>query len=216
MLEDFVAPKARPLPVYLLVDTSGSMQENDNIVTLNRAMEELIASLVQEEHFSAEIHVAVITFGGREATVRQPLAPAREVKWTPVEARGHTPLGHAIELACRQIEDPQIVSRRSYLPTIVVVSDGVPNEERRYMDALKELAAAPRASRAQRLALFIGSDQEGEDSLRAFLNNPRERLFKASDAKQIHDFFRMVEQSVTRRSRSVNPNSISDEDVQIV
>lgn len=216
MLEDFLAPQPRPLPVFLLVDTSGSMQENDNIITLNRALEDLTGTLAHEDHFSTEIQLAVITFGGREPKVHQPLCPAATVRWTPLEAKGHTPLGQAIELARIMIEDPSIVSRRSYMPTIVVVSDGVPNEEDVYRNALAALFASPRAGRAQRLAMFIGDDQEGEDALREFLNDDKTRLFKAGDAKQIHDFFKLVTQSVTRRSKSVNPNQILEDDFEII
>ena len=62
-LKDFVVTKARPLPVILLADVSGSMATNGKIDALNDAIQSMIESFAAEDHSRAEIHVSVIAFG---------------------------------------------------------------------------------------------------------------------------------------------------------
>ena len=77
-LNEFVMPTARPLPVILLADVSGSMAANGKIQALNDAVAEMIATFAEEDDSRAEIHVAVITFGLDGARLYKPLQPAGE------------------------------------------------------------------------------------------------------------------------------------------
>ena len=47
-LQDFAIPTARPLPVIVLADASGSMEQDDKIVALNRAIAEMIRSFAND------------------------------------------------------------------------------------------------------------------------------------------------------------------------
>jgi hypothetical protein len=75
-LKDFVVTTARPLPVILLADVSGSMATNGKIDALNDAIQSMIESFAAEDHSRAEIHVSVIAFGKGGARLHQPLLPA--------------------------------------------------------------------------------------------------------------------------------------------
>src|SRR3954454_20602242 len=96
-LKEFTVSSARPLPVVLLVDVSGSMSADGKIDALNAAVAEMLAAFAEEDDGRAEIHVAVVTFGGK-AAVHAPLQPARGVRWTPMRANGRTPMRAAIDL----------------------------------------------------------------------------------------------------------------------
>ncbi|NCC35980.1 MAG: tellurite resistance protein TerY, partial [Chloroflexia bacterium] len=74
-LAEFTISAARPLPVILLADVSGSMAADGKIDALNVAVTEMIAAFAQEDSAQAEIHVAVIAFGA-EARMHQGLAAA--------------------------------------------------------------------------------------------------------------------------------------------
>ena len=63
-LNDLIIQKARPLPVIILADVSGSMASDNKIGILNNAMREMIDSLKDENSLRAEIYFSVITFGG--------------------------------------------------------------------------------------------------------------------------------------------------------
>jgi hypothetical protein len=78
-LKTFAAPQARPLPVIILADVSGSMAENGKIDALNVAVEQMVASFAKESRLRAEIQVGLITFGGRDAMTHLPLVAAQSV-----------------------------------------------------------------------------------------------------------------------------------------
>lgn len=203
-LKDFVVSKPRPLPVILLADVSGSMAAEGKIDAMNQSVKEMVATFADEDDLRAEIHVCVITFGGEAKTLIS-LQPASTVEWTDMTASGYTPLGGAMKIAADLVDDREQIPSRSYRPTIILVSDGMPNDE--WESSLKRLTTEGRASKADRIALAIGSDAD-EEMLKHFLNDPEKRVYYAEDARRIKDFFQFVTMSVTKRSRSANPNQV--------
>lgn len=204
-LKEFTISSARPLPVILIADVSGSMAADGKIEALNSAVTEMQSAFAEEDAGRAEIHLAVVTFGG-QAKLHIPLAPASATRWKPMQATGMTPLGAALDIVTDLIEDRDRISGRAYRPTLVLVSDGLPNDA--WREPLKRLLHSERASKAQRLALGIGADADHE-ILRAFLDEPEGRIFEAHEAREIRNFFQWVTMSVTSRSRSAQPNAVS-------
>ena len=98
---------------------------------------------------------------------------------------------------------------RAYRPTLVLVSDGLPNDE--WEGPLERLFGSERAAKAERFALGIGADAD-HDMLRRFLDDPEGRVFEAHEGREIRKFFRWVTMSVTSRSRSAEPNRTVDVD----
>ena len=201
-LKEFTVSSARPLPVILMADVSGSMDADGKIDALNSAVAGMQAAFAEEDDGRAEIHLAVVTFGGT-AAIHVPLTPASDVQWTPMQASGRTPMGAALDIVTDLIEDRDRVPSRAYRPTVVLVSDGIPNDE--WQGPLKRLLGSERAAKAQRFALGIGADANHQ-VLRAFLDDPEGRVFEAHEAREIRKFFQWVTMSVTSRSRSGQPN----------
>lgn len=204
-LKEFTISSARPLPVIVLADVSGSMSANGKIDALNEAVSQMIAIFAEEDDTRVEIHVGVIAFGGGGAAIHKPLRPARETRWEPMAASGRTPMGGAFELARAIVESREMVPSRAYTPALILVSDGVPTDD--WRAPLAALLASARASKATRFAMGIGADADRE-TLTAFLGNADGRVFQAHEAREIRNFFRWVTMSVTARSRSASPNSI--------
>ena len=96
-LKDFVISDARPFPVILLVDVSGSMKTNGKMDAVNEAGNMMLQSFSAEDQTRAVIHVGVITFGGAGARVVQKPTSAVGLEWPRLTAAGKTPLG-----ACRR------------------------------------------------------------------------------------------------------------------
>ena len=207
-LKEFTVSSARPLPVIVVADVSGSMGTDGKIETLNAAVAEMLSAFAEEEDGRAEIHVAVVTFGG-EASVHAPLQPAKQLRWHQMRANGRTPMGAALDIVTNLLEDTEKIPSRAYRPTIVLVSDGLPNDE--WKEPLARLLASDRAKKAQRFALAIGADAD-HDVLRAYLDSAERRVFAAHEAREIRKFFRWVTMSVTSRSRSAQPNLAIDVD----
>ena len=55
ILKDFTVSAARPLPVIIMADVSGSMASDGKIDALNTALKEMIGSFQNEEDGNAEI-----------------------------------------------------------------------------------------------------------------------------------------------------------------
>jgi uncharacterized protein YegL len=204
--KDFTVSTARPLPVVILADVSGSMLEHGKIQSLNLAVREMLDTFKAEDHAGAEIHAAVILFGG-SARIHVPLQPASKIGWTDMPADGSTPLGAAIDTARQLLEDRSLVPSRAYRPTLVLVTDGMPDKGDAWQQAIDALLASDRGQKAQRMAIGIGPDAD-LDVLKKFLAAPEGKVHHAKDARQIRDFFQFVTLSVTSRSRSASPNTL--------
>lgn len=200
----FTLTSARPLPVLVLADTSGSMAADGKIDALNSALRSMIDACASVDGPAAEIHLGVITFGGT-AGVHTPLTPATDVSWSDAAASGGTPMGAAFDIARALLEDRDVIPGRAYTPTIVLVSDGQPTDA--WAAPLQAFLSSPRASKAARFALGIGNDADA-DVLRQFLAAPDGRVFRADEAAEIAKFFDFVTMSVASRVQSVNPDAL--------
>jgi uncharacterized protein YegL len=201
-MKDFTVASARPLPVIVLADCSGSMAADGKIGALNQALGEMIRSFANLDAANAEVHVSVITFG--EAThTAVPLQPASTAQLPTMPANGSTPLGAALELAADLLENRDAISSRAYRPTVILVSDGQPTDN--WKGPLARFAEGTRPGKAERMALAIGADAD-VGMLRSFLGASNQQVFSAADASQIRSFFRFVTNSVSQRSKSANPS----------
>src|SRR5690606_28035911 len=114
-LRKFQVQAARPLPVIVLADTSGSMSVDGKIEALNKGLRDMIATFASESRLRAEIQVSVVTFGGNQAQVSLPLTPAHQIQsFNKLEADGPTPLGSALTLANQMIESKEKIPSRAY------------------------------------------------------------------------------------------------------
>ncbi len=203
-LNEFTVAAARPLPVILLADVSGSMSVEGKIDALNNSVREMLSTFASSDDLRAEIHVAIITFGG-EARIHTKLQPARLLKWSDMVCDGGTPMGQAMMMAADLIENRDQIPGRAYRPTVVLISDGQPTDT--WRTGLDRIAKQGRAQKADRIALAIGGDADVE-MMKEFLADEKKQVFVAADARRIKDFFQFVTMSVTSRSRSANPNDV--------
>jgi uncharacterized protein YegL len=199
----FTTPTAKPLPVVLLLDVSSSMS-GDKIDNLNKAVEDMLDTFAQEEKMETEILVSVITFGN-QVELQVPYTKASQVQWQGLQANGMTPMGTALNMAKAMIEDKETTPSRAYRPTVVLVSDGQPNDS--WERPLEDFISEGRSSKCDRMAMAIGRDAD-ETVLKRFIEGTAHDLFYAENAGQLHEFFQRVTMSVTMRTQSKNPNVV--------
>ena len=199
----FTTPKAKPLPVVLLLDVSGSMC-GEKIDNLNDAVEKMISTFAEEEKMETEILLSTITFGG-EVSLHTPFTKASNIEWSHLKVSGATPMGVALRMAKAMIEDKETTPSRAYRPTIVLVSDGQPTDE--WRTPLDDFIKEGRSSKCDRMAMAIGRDAD-EMVLNRFIEGTPHELFTAENAGQLHEFFQRVTMSVTMRTQSKNPNEV--------
>src|SRR4051812_32357604 len=201
----FTVPEAKPLPVILLLDVSGSMH-GAKIHNLNAAVKDMLETFRGTENGETEIHAAIITFGA-EVKLHQALASAGDIKWHDLSASDGTPLGTAFKMAKAMIEDKDVVPSRAYRPTVVLVSDGMPTDD--WEEPLQAFISDGRSAKCDRIAMAIGADAD-EMVLGKFIEGTNNSLFYAENAKQLRDFFKFVTMSVTIRTKSQTPNVVPE------
>jgi uncharacterized protein YegL len=201
----FTTPAAKPLPVVLLLDVSSSMS-GDKIDSLNQSVAEMIEAFSQEEKMETEIIVSIITFGST-VNLHLPFTKASSIQWTNLSATGMTPMGTALKMAKAMIEDKETTPSRAYRPTVILVSDGEPNDP--WEQPLDDFVNQGRSSKCDRMAIAIGQGAD-QSVLKKFIAGTSYEVFFAKDASQLHEYFKKITMSVTVRSKSQNPNIVPD------
>lgn len=202
---------AKPLPVVLLLDTSGSMA-GQKIETLNTAVVKMLNTFVKNEVHETEFLVSVITFGGR-ATLVVPPRRASSVQLGSFRSEGGTPLGEALRMAKAMIEDRDQTPSRAYRPLVVLVSDGLPTDD--WQGPLTEFVETGRSNKCDRMAMGIGVEAFSNGArmmLEKFVEGTKHEVFRAEQAAEIDQFFRFVTMSTVTRSLSRDPNVVPPDD----
>ena len=199
----YTVQTAKPIPVLLLLDTSSSMS-GPKIDTLNSAVRQMIAAFAKEGRREVEVKVSIITFGSSINRL-QPFTSASAIDFQPLSAGGMTPLGAALRAAKDMIEDKTETPGRAYRPTVILVSDGQPNDQ--WEEPLRAFISEGRSAKCDRMAMAIGRDAD-KDILGRFIEGTPNPIFEARQAADIHEFFRLVTMSVTTRIHSANPHQV--------
>jgi len=201
----FSVPDAQPIPIVLLLDVSTSM-DGGKIDALNAAAKEMIDSFSHEMGEFSTV-VAVITFSSTvHCHFEPPFKKSQEIEWINLAVSGSTPMGEALKMAKSLIEDKETTKGKWYRPAVILVSDGQPTDE--WETPMNNFINEGRSSKCDRMAMAIGSDAN-EAVLGRFIAGTENPLFFAHNAKDIHNFFKLVFMSVSKRSRSSNPNVLA-------
>lgn len=199
---EFVVEEPKSIPVVLLLDVSYSMS-GDSIVTLNKAVEAMLNSFKKAETMETFIKLSIITFGSENGVdLHTPLTEVSKINFQPLSVYGNTPMGTAFKMAKAMIEDKDIFKGRDYRPTIVLLSDGEPNDD--WREPLDAFVNSGRTKKCDRMALAIGSADTSV--LNMFISGCENELFYAEDAEKIIDEFKKITMSITQRTKSVNKN----------
>ncbi len=211
----FTAQQAKPMPVILVLDNSGSMS-GEKIRSLNEAVHNMLDSFRGSACPEAVFKIAIVTFG-TGIQLFQEMADVSAVRWRDIaigdmnscqyltgrwddsSARG-TPLGATLRIVKSFIEEKSIIPSRSYRPAVILVSDGHPTDT--WSAALKEFIQDGRSSKCDRWAMAIGRDADA-DVLKKFIEgasnpdgSPRTLLY-AKDSGTLKDNFKFITMTVT-------------------
>ncbi|MEN5171110.1 VWA domain-containing protein [Acinetobacter higginsii] len=158
----------RRLPVYILLDTSGSMR-GEPIHSVNVGLQSMLSALRQDPYALESVHLSIITFD-LEAKVYLPLTPLDQVQLADIDvpSAGATFMGAALELLAEQVTQQLQKStdevKGDWRPLLFVMTDGSPSDVYAYQQAIpviKQLnfasivacAAGPKAKQEHLLQL---------------------------------------------------------------
>lgn len=120
----------RRLPVYLLLDTSGSMY-GEPIEAVKNGVQTLVSTLRSDPYALETAYISIITFNS-SAQQLMPLTELASFQPPMIEASGGTSLGGALSLLAQTI-DAEIIkttqdTKGDWKPVVFIMTDGVPTD----------------------------------------------------------------------------------------
>lgn len=188
----------RRLPVYLLLDVSGSMS-GEPIEAVKSGVQTLVSTLRQDPYALETAYLSVITF---DDSARQliPLTELSAFQTPNISSSGTTSLGHALSVLSDCIESE--VSKTTaeikgdWKPLIFVMTDGVPTDDwHRGLEKLRKVRTG-----------VIVACAAGHAADTSVLKQITEIVVQldTTDASTIKAFFKWVSASVSTGSQKVD------------
>lgn len=188
----------RRLPVYLLLDTSGSMS-GDPIEAVKNGVQVLISTLRQDPYALETAYLSVITF---DTTARQvvPLTELATFQTPLIAATGTTAMGDALSLLAERIEaevgKSTADTKGDWKPLIFMMTDGSPTDDwKRGLDRLRKVRTG--------LIVACAAGQSADTTVLKQITEVVVQLDTA-DSNTIKAFFKWVSASISTGSQKVD------------
>ena len=191
----------RRLPVYLLLDTSGSMR-GEPIQAVNVGLRTMVGALRQDPYALESVHLSILTFDVAVTTVL-PLTPIDELLLPEITTpqSGATHLGGALEALCERVDAEVLRSgpdrKGDWQPLLFIMTDGSPSDSYAYQEAIPQV-------RARGFATIIGcaaGPKARSEALEPLCDHVVS--LDTTDAGTFGRFFQWVSAAVATNNRSV-------------
>ena len=190
----------RRLPVYILLDTSGSMR-GEPIHSVNVGLQSMLSALRQDPYALESVYLSVITFD-IDAKVYLPLTPLDQVQIPDLDVPnvGATFMGAALELLAQEVQ--QNVQKSSndvkgdWRPLLFLMTDGSPSDVYAYQQIVPTIK---QLNFATIVACAAGPKAKTESLLQL---TDQVVVLDTMDSNSFASFFKWVSASVVAGSSS--------------
>lgn len=187
----------RRLPVYLLVDTSGSMH-GEAIEAVRNGLQVLLGALRQDPYALETAYLSVISFNS-EARQLTPLTDLMSFQVPNIQASGTTALGGALKVLAdcveREVVKGNAEVKGDWKPVVFLLSDGAPTD-----DLQSGIAALKRIKTGTFVACAAGS---GADTNTLKQITETVVSLDTADTASIKSFFKWVSSSISVSSQKI-------------
>lgn len=187
----------RRLPVYLLLDTSGSMY-GEPIEAVKNGVQTLISTLRSDPYALETAFISIITFNSSAQQIA-PLTELAAFQQPNIEASGCTALGAALQLLSQKIDSEvtktTVEIKGDWKPLIFIMTDGVPTD-----DITEGIAEFKKRKCGMVVACAAGQGASA-DTLKRITENVVQ--LDTADSATIKAFFKWVSASISTSSKSV-------------
>lgn len=191
----------RRLPVYLLIDTSGSMK-GEAIESVNTGLQSMLSFLRQDPFALESVYLSIITFD-REVQQILPLTELESVQLPRIETpdSGPTHLGEALKLLCESVDREVIKNteqqKGDWMPLLFVMTDGSPSDIQVFNKQIPEV----KHRNFGNIVACAAGPKAKESYLKEMTDNVVH--LDTTDSSTFQQFFKWVSSSVSVGNRSM-------------
>jgi uncharacterized protein YegL len=192
---------AKKLPVYLLLDTSGSMM-GEPIEAVKNGVQVLVSALRQDPIALETAYLSIITFDS-DAKQVVPLTDLQSFQIPELVSSGSTNLGDALSLLCdcknREVTKSTPERKGDWKPMVFIMSDGA-------ADSGWESGLQKFKKEKWGVVVGVGLGDSFGSTLEQICGKENMVHVKDTDSSSIAKFFKWVSASISTTSTKVEAN----------